>query len=120
MSALRNAPATLVRGSRRGVEVVRLGGDVGREQGEALSRELAAALRASGGEVLLDLRATRHIHYRVAAVVAELSRSAGGGRRLGLVGPTPYVRQILRLAGALEDDLREYRSVREAVGARAA
>lgn len=112
--------SAVVRGTRRGVAVLRLGGEVGRDEGEALSRELSAALGAGGGDVLLDLRSTRHIHYRVAAVLAEVLRSARGGSRLGLVGPTPYVRQILRLAGAMESDLREYRSVREAVGDRAA
>lgn len=107
----------IVRNTRRGVAVLRLEGEVGRDAGEALSREVAEALRTTGGEVLLDLRPTRHIHYRVAGLLAQIARDQG---RLGLVGPTPYVRQILRLAGALEGDLPEYRTFREARRDRAA
>ncbi len=97
--------------------MLRLMGEVGREEGEALSRELSEALGATVGEVLLDLRSTRHIHYRVAGVLAQIARDQG---RVGLVGPTPYVRQILSLAGALEGDLPVYRTFREAAGDRAA
>jgi len=97
--------------------VVRLVGEVGRDEGDALTRELCRALGTTGGAVLVDLRSTRHIHYRVAGVLAELARSRG---RVGLVGPSPYVRQILRSVGATEGELPEYRTLREAVGNRAA
>jgi len=109
--------STISRATSKGVPVVRLEGEVGRDQGEALSRELRDALGATGGAVLVDLRSARHIHYRIAGLLAEIARTRG---RVGLVGPSPYVRQILRLAGATEGDLPEYRTLREAVGARAA
>jgi anti-anti-sigma regulatory factor len=104
-------------GITRGVPVVRLVGEVGREQGETLSRELCEALGTTHGAVLVDLRSTRHIHYRVAGLLAEFARTRG---RVGLVGPSPYVRQILRSVGATEGDLPEYRTLREAMGGHAA
>lgn len=109
--------SAISRGVTRGVPVVRLVGEVGREQGEALSRELGEALGTTGGAVLVDLRSTRHIHYRVATLLAQVARTQG---RVSLVGPSPYIRQILRLVGATEGELPEYRTLREAVGARAA
>ena len=109
--------SAISRATSQGVPVVRLVGEVGWDEGEALSRELCAALGTTGGEVLVDLRSTRHIHYRVAGLLADVARHGG---RLGLVGPTPYVRQILRFAGATEGELPEYRTLREAVAARAA
>ncbi|MDW7709738.1 MAG: hypothetical protein SCH98_04625 [Deferrisomatales bacterium] len=92
-------------------------GEVGRDEGETLCRAVSAALGATGGGVLVDLRSTRHIHFRVAGALARIGR---GQRRLGLVGPTPYVRQILRVAGALEGELPVYRTFREAAGDRTA
>jgi len=97
--------------------VLRLMGDVGPDQGEVLSQELRKALGTTGGAVLVDLRSTRHIHYRVAGLLTQVARNQG---RVGLVGPSPYVLQILRFAGATEGELPQYRTLREAVGARAA
>ncbi|MBI5442899.1 MAG: hypothetical protein HY900_17000 [Deltaproteobacteria bacterium] len=104
---------TIQRALRRGVPVIRLVGEVGAESAEQVGAELYAAFKSSDGRVLLDLRPTVHLHYRVAALLvgAALCR-----RRLGVVGPTPYIRQILRFAGALEEDVREYRDLGEALG----
>ncbi len=89
------------------VAVEAIEGELGPERQLDLERAVAGSRR-----VLLDLRRTRHIHYRVAARLLALSR---GGRRVDLVGPNPYVRQILRFAGALDGDLREYTDLREAL-----
>ena len=107
----------IVRARRQGLAVVRLVGEVGREQCDDLARELEQAFRLGAAEVLLDLRPTYHLHYRVAALVVETARTEG---RLGFVGPTPYVRQILRVAGALESEFPEYRTFREAASGQAA
>jgi len=90
-----------------GVAVVEIEGELGPERQTDLERAVAGCRR-----VLLDLRRTRHIHYRVAARLLALSRE---GLRVDVVGPNPYVRQILRFAGALEGDLREYADLREAL-----
>lgn len=95
----------------RGVPVLSLVGEVGREAAEGLSRALVEARGESRGRVVLDLRRAVHLHYRVATLLAA---AAHDGSRLHLVGPTPYVRQILRLAGALEADAPEHGSLGEA------
>ncbi len=102
----------IVLGSDSGVQVFRLVGELGAEQADPLGAALEKALGATGGRVLLDLRATLHLHYRVAH---RLVRTALERGRLGLVGPTPYVRQILLLAGAMEGDLAEYEDLGEAL-----
>lgn len=97
---------------RRGVPVIRLVGEVGADSADQVGEALYAAFKSSDGRVLLDLRPTVHLHYRIAALLvgAALCR-----RRLCVVGPTPYVRQILRFAGALEEDVPEYRDLGEAL-----
>lgn len=99
------------------VPVLRLVGELGAEQADPLAEALERALVATRGRVLLDLRATLHLHYRVAD---RLVRTALARGRLGLVGPTPYVRQILRLAGALEGELTEYEDLGQAMQVSAA
>ncbi len=103
---------TIERGLTEGVPVIRLVGEVGAESAAQVDRALSAAFRSCAGRVLLDLRPTVHLHYRIAAM---LVRAALHRRALGFVGPTPYVRLILRLAGALEDEVREYRDLGEAL-----
>jgi hypothetical protein len=97
---------------RRGIPVIRLVGEVGADSTELLGDALAVAFRSSERRVLLDLRPTVHLHYRVAGL---LVRAALARRKLGVVGPTPYVRQILRFAGALEGEVPEYRRMDEAL-----
>ncbi len=94
----------------RGVTVLHLEGEVGREDAAGVERALGEALGSARGPVLLDLRRAAHLHYRVARLMVGAVQSG----RLRLVGPTPYVRQLLRLAGALEADTVEHRSLGEA------
>jgi len=102
----------IVVGSEGGIPVLRLLGELGPEHADGLGSALDAALLSTGGRVLLDLRATLHLHYRVADRLVRLARERP---RLGLVGPTPYIRQILRLAGALDGDLTEYQDLGQAL-----
>ncbi|MBI5018012.1 MAG: hypothetical protein HZB55_21300 [Deltaproteobacteria bacterium] len=95
-----------------GIPVVRLEGDLGAAEAAEVETALGVALRSSGGRVLLDLRLTAHLHYRIAGLLAARARSR---RRLGFVGPTPYVRLILRLVGALEGEVREYDDMAQAL-----
>jgi len=95
-----------------GIPVVRLEGELGAAEASQVDTALGEALRSSGGRVLLDLRPTAHLHYRVAGLLAARARSRP---RLGFVGPTPYVRQILRLVGALEGEVREYENMAQAL-----
>lgn len=102
---------TGVRGRKwRGLTVIHLEGEVGRGEADEVAQALGEARRAARGRVLLDLRRATHLHYRVARLVADAAQEG----RLYLVGPTPYVRQLLRLAGALESDTVEHRSLGEA------
>ena len=103
--------------ARAGVTVLRLVGEVGHDRACDVQAALEKALRAAGGRVLLDLRATRHLHYRVARLLVETARARRG---LCLVGPSPYVRQILRLVGTVEGEVPEYRNFGDALGAAAA
>lgn len=89
-----------------------LSGEVGRDQADDVSEAIRKAFRATDRRVLLDLRSTLHLHYRVAGSLAEAARRKGG---LGLVGPSPYVRQILCLAGVLEWEVVEYQNLEEAL-----
>ncbi len=92
-----------------GVAVVRLEGELGPERAEDLERALDVP---PGDRVLLDLRSTCHLHHRLALRVVRMAQA---GHPVGLVGPSPYIRQILRFAGALDGDLREYPDLREAL-----
>lgn len=95
-----------------GIPVVRLEGDLGAAEAPQVEMALGEALRCSGGRVLLDFRPTAHLHYRVAGILAARARN---WRRLAIVGPTPYVRQILRLVGAIEGEVREYDDMAQAL-----
>lgn len=105
----------ILRGARDGVPVVRLEGEVGADEAMQVEEALAEALLASADRVLVDLRSTVHLNYRVAGMLAEVARSR---RRLRLVGATPYVRQILRLAGAEEGEGGSYDDIRQALAER--
>lgn len=100
-----------------GVPILSLVGEFGRDQEAALESALRQALGTTGGRVLLDLRGTVHLHYRLAGLLMGV---AGVRGRLALVSPNPYVRQILRLAGSLEQEVDEFGSLDEAVGGIAA
>jgi anti-anti-sigma regulatory factor len=104
--------SAVVERTRGGIPVVRLEGDLGAAEASRVETALGEALRSSGGRVLLDLRRLAHLHYRVAGILAARARSR---RRLGFVGPTPYVRQILRLVGAVEGEVREYEDMAQAL-----
>ncbi len=104
-------------GLASGVPVISLVGELGAGAVKRVDEALSSAFRTSGGQVLLDLRPTTHLHYRIAS---NLVRAAHSRRRLGIVGPTPYVRQILVLAGAREDEIPEYRDLGEALEVRRA
>ncbi len=104
---------TELRSGRCGkIPVLSLSGEVGSEQVENVKRAISEAFRSTDRRVLLDLRSTLHLHYRVAGSLAEAARASG---RLGLVGPSAYVRQILCLAGVLEWEVPEYRDLEEAL-----
>ncbi len=92
--------------------VLGLPGEVGVEQLPGLDRVVGSAHRVAGRRVLIDLTATRHLHYRVAEMFVG---HAADGRRVGVVGADPYVRQILLLAGARDGEPREYPSLGEAL-----
>ncbi|GAB4262045.1 MAG: hypothetical protein Kow0092_12090 [Deferrisomatales bacterium] len=95
----------------RGVPVVRLVGVLGREHTAPVESALAEAFRCTGGRVLVDLTRTVHLHYGLAILLVTAARCGG---RLGLVGASAYVRQILQLAGAVEQGVDEYRDLGEA------
>lgn len=100
----------IVRRTHRGVIVVRIEGDVGLER----ARDFEEALRvAPGDRLVVDLRKARHLHYRMASQLLLLARR----RRVQLVGPSPYLRQILRFVGGADGDLPEFRTLREALQA---
>lgn len=107
--------SAFVERTSQGVSVVRLEGEVGAGEASQVETALAQALGAAPGRVLLDLRPTDHLHYRVAGRVARFLGARLWGRRLGIVGPTPYVRQILCLAGAIDADVTEYDDLAQAL-----
>jgi len=92
--------------------VVSLLGVVGRDEADDVKQAVSEAVGSTDRRVLVDLRATLHLHYRVAGSLAEAARRRG---RIGLVGPSSYVRQILRLAGVLEWEVPEYPDLEEAL-----
>ena len=92
---------TAMRSAERAT-ILRLQGEVGRDQCSAVVRAVRRALAETCGEVWVDLDSTRHLHYEVARALVQAARD---DRRLCLVGATPYVEQILRLAGGTEGDV---------------
>jgi anti-sigma B factor antagonist len=61
---------------------------------------LAEAIRASTGELELDLRECPFIDSRGLQVIIEAGRSlAEGGRSLALTNPQPHVRRLFLTAG---------------------
>lgn len=81
---------------------MRMVGVFGRERTGEVESALAAAFGSTSGRVLVDLTDAVHIHDGLASLLVTAARFGG---RLDLVGPNPCVRQILRLAGALEEDV---------------
>ena len=78
------------------------GSVVGRDFGE-LRRELVSHLRARRTRIVLDFRGVEHVSYHDASMLAkqfELVRSYAAD--ISLEGVTPYVRDILVLAGLSE------------------
>jgi anti-anti-sigma regulatory factor len=99
-------------GSCGEITVVSLLGVVGRDDADKVEQTVSEAVRSTQRRVLVDLRATLHLHYRVAGSLAEAAQRRG---RIGVVGPSSYVRQILRLAGVLGSDVPEYEDLEEAL-----
>lgn len=96
--------------------VLSVGGDVAARDFGALHRELVTHLRARRTRIVLDFGGVEHVSYRDASLLAkqfELVRSYAGD--MSLEGVTPYVRDILVLAG-LSDVLELHRP--DAGGAR--
>ncbi|GAB6063444.1 STAS domain-containing protein [Deferrisoma palaeochoriense] len=100
----------IVRRTHRGVPVVRIEGELGLERAQDFRRVLR---EARGDRIVVDLRKASHLHYRMATELLELARR----RRVELVGPSPYLREILRFVGGADGVLPEFRTLREALEA---
>jgi hypothetical protein len=81
-----------------------LEGEVERDQCPVVVRGIRQALTDGLGEVWVDLGSARHLHFEVAQALVQ---AVHDDRRLRLVGATPYVAQILCLAGGIDGEVRD-------------
>jgi len=83
------------------ITVLRLAGEIGLGDMEALAGELTELVLANRNKVILNLRKVTHVSLGAIPKLAERNqrfRALGG--EIKLVGPIPYVANLFKLVGA--------------------